>query len=404
MRLRLGLLLLLAPAFILAASEEPGLKFFRDLAETRNFTLGRPVTPRITPEGKAVIFLRSGPRDPTLLLYEFDLTTRRERLILTPAQLLGSVEEKLTPEEKARRERQRLSAKGFTSFQLSRDGGRVLVTLSGRLYLVSRATAGQSAAKTTALPGEGWIDPRFSPDGNFVAAAGPDRELHVIDLSSNTDVVVTHGATATISHGTAEFVAQEEMSRYEGYWWAPDSESLLCQETDETNVEVRYVSDPLHPESPPTRFFYPRAGSPNAVVRLLLVSRHGGRPLPVTWDHAGFPYLAGVRWSQANAPLTLLVQNRAQTDERLLAVDPANGKSRELLRETDSAWLNLDDNAAGSLGTKRPPFWFKDGSHFIWTTERRGTWQVELRTANGALVRELTPVTWNYRGFVGHDD
>ena len=42
----------------------------------------------------------------------------------------------------------------------------------------------------------------------------------------------------------AEFVAQEEMSRNEGYWWAPDSQALLCQETDESKVEVRYVADP----------------------------------------------------------------------------------------------------------------------------------------------------------------
>ena len=36
--------------------------------------------------------------------------------------------------------------------------------------------------KITELPGSRWIDPRFSPDGTFVAAAGSDRELHVIDL------------------------------------------------------------------------------------------------------------------------------------------------------------------------------------------------------------------------------
>jgi dipeptidyl-peptidase 4 len=48
--------------------------------------------------------------------------------------------------------------------------------------------------------------------------------------------------------------------------------------------------------------------------------------------------------------------------------------------------------------------WYKDGSHFLWTTERRGTWQVELRDATGKLVRELTTPTWNYRGLVGLDD
>src|SRR3954471_2303177 len=86
------------------ADEEAGLKYFRDLAETRNYTLGRPVSPKLTPDGKTAIFLRSSPRDPTLRLYDFDLSTQKERELLTPEQLLGGVGEKLSAEEKARRE------------------------------------------------------------------------------------------------------------------------------------------------------------------------------------------------------------------------------------------------------------------------------------------------------------
>ena len=383
-----------------SASDAASLDYFRDLAETRNYTLGRPVAPKITPDGGHAIFLRALPRDPTLRLFELEFATRHERELLTPEQLLGGAAENLSPDEKARRERQRQSLKGFTAFQMSDDGGRLLVTLSGKLYVVNRATVG-----VIELPGTGWIDPRFSPDGNFVAAAGPDRELHVIDLSTATpsEKPVTSGASATLSHGIAEFIAQEEMSRNEGYWWSPDSRSLLVQETDESPVEIRYIADPLHPEVPPAKFFYPRAGTANAVVRLMVVPREAGKPLAITWDHTAFPYLAGVNWPE-RGPLTLLVQNREQTDERLLAVDPAAGVTRELLRETDPAWLNLDDNFAGSSGERRPPMWTKDGTQFLWTTERRGAWQVELRDASGKLLRELTPPTWIYRGLIGLDD
>jgi dipeptidyl-peptidase-4 len=382
------------------ASEDPNLAYFRDLAETRNYTLGRPVSPKLTPDGKHALFLRSAPRDPTLKLYELDLATGRERELLTPAQLLGGAEENLSAEEKARRERARQSLKGFTTFQLSQDASRLLVTLSGKLYLVERASL-----RVTELPGRGWIDPRFSPDGRAIAAAGPDRELHVMDLTASppTARAVTSGATATVSHGTAEFVAQEEMSRPRGFWWSPDSRDLLYQQTDESAVENRYIADALHPETEPTKFFYPRAGTPNATVRLFLVSRLGERRAPVTWDLAAFPYLAHVTW-QKNSPPTLLVQNREQTDQRLLTVDTETGGTREILRETDAAWLNLDDNSAGSTGERRPPFWLADGESFLWTTEHRGTWQVELRAASGALLRELTPVTFNYRGLIGVDE
>ena len=383
-----------------AAPEDPNLAYFRDLAETRNYTLGRPVSPKLTPDGKHALFLRSAPRDPTLKLYELDLATGRERELLTPAQLLGDTSESLSAEEKARRERARQSLKGFTSFQLSKDGTRLLVTLSGKLYLISR-----SSLKVTELPGRGWIDPRFSPDGRSIAAAGPDRELHVFDLNSApvTEVAITSGATATVSHGTAEFVAQEEMSRPRGYWWSPESHDLLCQETDESQVETRYVADALHPEAAPTKFFYPRAGTPNATVRLFFVSREGGARTPVTWDHAAFPYLTHVTWAK-NASPTLLVQNRTQTEQLLLAVNADTGATRELLRETDPAWLNLDDNAAGSTGERRPPLWLADGESFLWTTESRGSWQVEHRAATGKLIREITPVSFGYRGLVGVDE
>jgi dipeptidyl-peptidase 4 len=404
-----------------AVDEDVNLTHFRDLAETRNYTLGRPVSPKITPDGHTVIFLRSAPRDPTLKLYELDLGSGRERELLTPAQLLGGTEENLSAEEKARRERQRQTLKGFTAFEISADGTRLLVTLSGKLYVLDRTAAAGATAKIAELPGSGWIDPRFSPDGRYVAAAGLDRELHVIDLGSTgvppvipqthgqdaratpAERAITSGATATLSHGTAEFVAQEEMSREHGYWWSPDSATLLVQETDESHVDVRTIADSLHPESTPTKFFYPRAGTPNAMVRLMLVPLAGNAPLPVAWDNTAFPYLTHVAWPKTG-PLVLLVQNREQTDERLLAVDLASGTTHELLHESDTAWLNLDDNGSGQSGEHRPPFWTADGKQFIWTTERRGAWQVELRDASGALVRELTPPTWNYRGFVGLDD
>src|SRR6185369_16905599 len=88
-------------ASVHAAAEDANLKYFRDLAETRNYSLGRPVAPKLTPDGQTVIYLRGGPRDPVLRLYQFPLPAGPERELLTPAQLLGNAEEKLSAEEKA---------------------------------------------------------------------------------------------------------------------------------------------------------------------------------------------------------------------------------------------------------------------------------------------------------------
>jgi dipeptidyl-peptidase-4 len=388
--LRLCLLFAAFVSVVFGADEDQNLRYFRDLTETRNYSLGRPVAPKLTPDAQTVIYLRGGARDPVMKLYEFPLPNGPERELLTPAQLLQGAEEKLTAEEKARRERARVTLKGFTHFELSKDGRRLLVTLSGRLYVVNCADL-----KVTGLPGKDWIDPRFSPDGMAVAAVAAG-ELHVIELSTLADHALTTGATATLSHAAAEFVAQEEMDRREGYWWAPDSQSIAYQETDESTVEMRHVCDPLHPEVPPVEFFYPRAGSSNAVVRLGVISRTGGETRWLDWERTTFPYLTRVAWNEPGAPLCFSVMDRTQQKSVLFRADPASGAVAELLRENDPAWLNLDNAAV-------LPIWLPGGKEFLWTTERRGAWQMELHTADGKFLRALTPVDFVYKGIIKLD-
>ncbi|MEY2499454.1 MAG: dipeptidyl-peptidase 4 [Verrucomicrobiota bacterium] len=369
-----------------AEAESADLRYFRELVETRNYSLGQPVSPQLTPDGNAVIFLRGGPRDPVLRLYEFTIAGATLREILAPEKLLQGAQEKLTAEERSRRERERQSLRGFTSFQLSKDGSKILVALSSKLYVITRADP-----RVAELPGRSWLDPHFSPDGRAVAAVG-GGELHVIDLETKADLAITSGATETLQHGLAEFVAQEEMDRHEGFWWSPDSQWIAYEEVDNSGVETRFIADPLHPETPPAKNFYPRAGTNNAKVRLGIVARSGGATRWLEWDREKYPYLARVVWKEAAAPLCITVQNRAQQEELLLAVDPQSGTTRELLREKDAAWLNLDH--------KPMPVWLKGGREFLWTTERNGAWQLELHSADGALVRDIMPNDFGLEQFI----
>lgn len=190
--------LLFVASAIYARAAEPesdDLRYFRELLETRNYSLGQPISPKLTPDGKVVIFLRGGARDPILRLYEFTIANSDLREILTPGKLLQGAEEKLSPEERSRRERERQSLRGFTSFQLSKDGSKVLVVLSSKLYVIARAES-----RVTELPGRNWIDPHFSPDGRAVAAVR-ENQLHVIDLETLEDVQLTSGANETTRPG-----------------------------------------------------------------------------------------------------------------------------------------------------------------------------------------------------------
>jgi dipeptidyl-peptidase 4 len=360
---------------------------FADLAATRNYTAGQPVQATPTPDGAAVLYLRSGPRDAIQRLYELTIATRTERELVTPEALLRGAAENLSPEERARRERQRITAQGFVSYELSKDGRRVLLSLGGKLYTVERASG-----EIVELPGVGWIAPRLSPDGERVAALR-DGELYAIDIAERVDLKLTHGAGPTLTHGEAEFVAQEEMDRSDGFWWSPDSRHLAYEEADLSAVELHYVADPLHPEVPPVEFRYPRAGTANASVRLGIVPADGGDTVWVPWDTDAYPYLVRVSWR--DGPLTLVVENRSLTDERVLEADHRTGKTRALWAERDDAWLET-------------PQWdfphrLADGSGFLWASERSGQWQLERRSADGDLVNAVTPADFRFDRLVDVD-
>jgi dipeptidyl-peptidase-4 len=363
--------------------------FLNRYAATRGFSQGEPSGFRPAPGGERVFFVRSDPRDGVRDLFAFDVKTGAERAVLSARALLGQGDEVLGAEERARRERMRLSAKGIAQYELSADGSKLLVPLSGRLFLhdLSAGTTRELAAGTPAP-----VDPRFSPDGAQVAFVRAG-DLYALDLESGREARLTEGGGGAVTHGLAEFVAQEEMGRFQGYWWSPDAKFVAYQRTDDGPVERFYIADPAHPERAPQAFPYPRAGRANADVTLGLVPAAGGPTTWVAWDRKTYPYLASVRWDR-NAPLTLLVQNRAQTEQVLLAVDAATGAAKSLLVERDPVWLNLDQSV---------PRWLPDGSGFLWSTERNGSPQLELRAPDGALVRALSAPGFGYRKLVAVD-
>ncbi|MEO1369659.1 MAG: S9 family peptidase, partial [Acidobacteriota bacterium] len=178
MRAMLPILALLSLAPSLPADDSGDESFLRQYAETFRFRLGHPAAVEITPKGDAVLFLRSPARSFVRDLYVFDPATGEERRLLTAEEILGGGEEELTAEEKARRERMRLAARGFASFSLSGDGEQLLTPLSRRLFLVEWRTG---EVRELAVEGGFPIDPRFSPDGRHVAySAGGD--LYVIEI------------------------------------------------------------------------------------------------------------------------------------------------------------------------------------------------------------------------------
>jgi len=152
------------------------------------------------------------------------------------------------------------------------------------------------------------------------------------------DSVSAEEGSATVSWGSAEFIAGEEMRRTRGHWWAPDSSTLVVERADVDRVPIWHIADPAQPWNPPQAIRYPAAGTANAAVSLAYVGLDGGHR-PVRWDTDLLPYLVDVQWEEGH-PLTLVASTRDQRRMMILEADP-DGGCRVARTLEDPDWVEI---------------------------------------------------------------
>lgn len=307
--------------------------FPRQSARTQRFTLGAPRDVTVAPSGDRVAFLRSGgPEDPVTALWAVDLPDGDERVVADPRALLAGGLDDLPPEERARRERAREAAAGITGYATDADHRVAAAALAGQLVVADLI---DGTARLVPTPGA-VVDPRPDPTGRRVAWVD-GRALWVAELDDPSGARVLAGEDdPEVRWGVAEFIAAEEMSRFRGYWWAPDGEALLVARVDDAPVARWWIADPASPGQAPTEIAYPAAGTADAEVTAWLVALDGSR-VEVTWDRAGWPYLCAALWD-AHGPLVAL-HPRDQKAVDVRTVDPITGATTSIHVDRDAAWV-----------------------------------------------------------------
>ncbi len=305
--------------------------FPRQFARTRRFSLGVPRHLTVSPDGRRVLFVRTGSgTDPVGRLWQYE--DGEERLLADPALLVGAGSGAVPEEERLRRERARERSVGVVSYATDAAVRLAAFALSGALWAV-RTDDGAPFPVPAAGP---VVDPRPSPDGRHIAYV-TGRCLHVVDVAGG-DRQLARAESPDVSYGLPEYVAAESMHRMRGHWWAPDSRRLLVARVDTGRVARRYLADPADPAKPPRVIAYPAAGTPNAEVGAYLVALDGER-VEVAWDRTAYEYLVDAGWD-AHGPF-LAVQSRDQRTLRTLAVDPVTGATEVRHERTDPAWVEL---------------------------------------------------------------
>jgi dipeptidyl-peptidase 4 len=368
-----------ADTTVACARETAAAGLPRQWARTRRFTLGAPRSFTIAEDGGTVLFLRSrAGDDPVNCLWALDAEAGTERLVADPARLggPGGRDEELPPEERTRRERMREHATGITAYAADRAARLATFTLAGRLW-----AAGLTQSGTRELPAAGpAADPRPDPAGERVAYVSGGG-LHVIGADGSGDRLLAAPEAPDVGYGLPEHVASESMSRYRGYWWAPDGSRLLAARVDLAPVQRWYIGDPANPSRPPTQIAYPAAGTANADVTLWIVGLDGSR-VEVRWDRAAHEYVVAACWS--GSQLLVVVQSRSQRSLRVLDVDPATGQTRLRREDTDACWVHIMPGAPA----------LTDAGAMVWAADIGGTRRLVFDgaavTPDGLNLREVT--------------
>ena len=352
-----------------------------------------PRSLKIAPDGSRVAFLRGREDDQNQLdLWQYDVAGgAMQRLVDSAA--LGAHKE-LSDAEKARRERERIAQlKGIVSYRWSPDSRKLLFSVDERLWLYD--LDGKPGAQLRALTPEGFEvnDAKVSPRGGFVSFVSR-QNLYAIDLAHGRNYQLTHDGGGSVHNGEAEFVAQEEMDRATGYWWAPDDSAIAFERYDEAKVDEVERTEVYAERSTTVKQRYPAAGRPNVAVQLGVVSPRGDKARWIGLGPDADIYLARVDWLPDGKRVSYQRQSRDQRRLDLVVADVATAKQNVVLGETSRTWINLHDDLR----------FLRTEDAFVWASERDGHKHLYVVGFDGKVRHALTRGAWDVDKLLAIDE
>lgn len=238
----------------------------------------------------------------------------------------------------------------------------------------------------TSSPSVAEQNPTLSPDGKYVAFTR-NNNLYTINLSTLQETQLTLDGGNGILNGYASWVYYEEIlgraSNYKSYWWSPDSKSIAFMRMDENKVPVFPIvsEEGVHGYTEETR--YPKAGDPNPEVKIGVVGVEGGNIQWADFNEKADQYFGMPYWKPDGS--ALWVQWMPRTQEQLIVyeINLANGSKKEILKEEQKTWIDLDDQG------ERIRF-LNNGKQFIYKSDASGWNHLYLHDVNGKRIGAIT--------------
>jgi dipeptidyl-peptidase-4 len=310
-------------------------------------------------------------------LWSVDATTGAKRLLVNESKLAT-----LAPplaKIKDEREIERITRYHVDPYHWAPDSKHLLFVPHGQLWLYSLETGTAVQLSASSYP---CSDPKFSPDGTRLAYVRK-HNLYVRPVSGNTEKQLTRGRDKDKDdkvrdrekekdgnelNGEVDWVYAEELGVRSNYFWSPDGKNIAYLHMDETRVPAYPITDwmPTHPTVDMEK--YPKAGDPNPVVRLGVVSASGGDTKFFSLTDNPDTYIPRFGWVR-DGILWAEVLNRTQDILDLYFIEARSGRSHRVLTETTpNAWVNVNDDMRI----------LRSGDRFLWSSWRDGTTQLYL--------------------------
>ena len=284
-------------------------------------------------------------------------------------------------------------------YTFSHDESKVLVlneqqpiyrhSFLGKYHVVNLSKNG----KITALNNGNWVqEPKFSPDGRFVAFISGNN-LYYQDLSSEKITQITFdGEKNKIINGLADWVYEEEFGHADMYQWAKNSESLVFVKFDESQVKemnMQVFNGNLYPQD--FRFKYPKAGEENSKVSVYAYDLKLNKSTQINLANFEAYYIPQVFQTAQPNEIAIATSNRHQNKLEIIKINTKNYSTKKILTETDTAWIETDNLSLA----------FLDDNSFLWASERDGFRHFYWYTPDGKLKKQITKGNWEITDYYG---
>ena len=323
---------------------------------------------RWIPGQNAFTWLNTQDSHPAIMRY--DIETRSRSI------LLGEEDSNIVLEER--------TDKRFTlpAYYWSPDGQNILIPSRYDLYLYNIETG---KTETLTQDFEEERDPRFSPDGKKLAYIKRNN-LYVYNLETGNEIRLTGHGSDNCLIGRFDWVYEEEFSIRTGFYWSPDSRHIAFFELEQSTEPEFPITDYIPVHNAVHTMRYPKAGDPNASVRIGVVPADSGSIAWISLDKETDYYIPRIKWLPDSRRLAVQRLNRDQNRLDLFISDIDSGHSRIILTEKDpKGWVDYNTDW----------IFLKDREHVIWKSERSNwnhLYKINLQTGSSI---PLTSGNWD---------